>query len=371
MNINNELYKLSNYLKSNEKVIINDYHKSKKLNIILEENNNKILDLKNKIKEIDKEILSLTKEYQNIILENDKLLKKEDNIYHNELIRIEAKKSDIKIEYTFLINEKIKEILNNQINILNLKREIKEINDNINEYKNTKIIKRKLFLESINNLNKNIKNRRLETQNINTENLLIKEKINSLYTELYNLETLTNPDNDIKKKKINAKINQLKKLIKINSDSTNDSLTKINKNLLNFKMPFTYKDLKNILKKKNKEMQKLQKIKKDNNNLLIELENKITDEYINNLLDNEIKRCINRFETVKNRINLKINDLEYEYKIKINNYEDNKKKLLLEINNLTSFNNNNKNNDLDKIQKEKKIIDSIKNRINYLKIINN
>ena len=334
-NINNNLNILQ--LQNELKKIHDDFSLEKSYYSNVDNNNNnlnqiiKIKNLENEIKNKNKIIESLTQFDEN---NNNNLNSKISNTIQNDFDTIEIKfKSKIEELENLKKNQKISKIkeiyLENKILYLklnNLQNLYQKIFNQLNLYEN-----------SNNNLN-NLKNK-ISKQDFIIINL--KEKFNLLNKENFELKN--------ENKKLLIQNNNIK-------NSFNDLKTKFN-NQKNFneKLLFENENIKNnkkFIEMKNNLLNKINLLKKDNNNYKesVDKKNLILKDYkekLNFKLNNNdyygLKMML--FNEKEKNKNLNFQLKKFEYKFTKNNYLNDEYLTKKEINNILNNNNNNNKNE--------------------------
>lgn len=345
--------------------------------------------LQEQISNNNKKIININNEINSFVNKKRKILDNEDKIYLNELKRIKEKKIQIKDLNNVRLKECIKNGIKLYVNKNILINDIKLTNFKINEFNNRKIELRKQHINHIKNKNaliKKNKNKSNELQILKNDIKNISDEINKysnkknkiLECELSNSEILKQLELlDIEQNKLIKKKKQMDKHAKFFDNSL--SLNAKNFNNINLskptieKLPANYKKYKKTLELLKLELDECNRNIKNHINNLEKIEYETSDEYITNYLNNHKNRCILRKDKMYERVNSIINDYKKSFESNINDINDNNKLLNQQLNTINIKLNNINMNDIkeSKIQKNDKLLSTIKNRLNYLKLKKN
>lgn len=345
--------------------------------------------LQEQISNNNKKIININNEINSFVNKKRKILDNEDKIYLNELKRIKEKKIQIKDLNNVRLKECIKNGIKLYVNKNILINDIKLTNFKINEFNNRKIELRKQHINHIKNKNaiiKKNKNKSNELQILKNDIKNISDEINKysnkknkiLECELSNSEILKQLELlDIEQNKLIKKKKQMDKHAKFFDNSL--SLNAKNFNNINLskptieKLPANYKKYKKTLELLKLELDECNRNIKNHIYNLEKIEYETSDEYITNYLNNHKNRCILRKDKMYERVNSIINDYKKSFESNINDINDNNKLLNQQLNTINIKLNNINMNDIkeSKIQKNDKLLSTIKNRLNYLKLKKN
>lgn len=378
MNIEEEIKNITNYI---DKIENNITVENNKL-LTQEEINKEINTLTLKINDIDKQLISINNTINIYNGNKKKCLSNEKQIYDTELKRIIDKKILIKEEN----NMALKRVIKNGIELFSIKKyllsQIKYTTNQINKFNDMKKQIRANYIKNIKVTNKNIKGNRTNSELNN-----IKKKLSKLEYEIddYNnkknniINTIDNKNNtklmnkleelDYNQMKLNKKRNVLLKYINQNNNLT--SLHQVNRQILNNKLPNDYKTYKAKLTALLNELSDYNKLIDEHKLQLIDCEMEINDNYINNLIENEHKRCITRWNKMNERINDDMQNYKNSFMTQITELQDMKSNLQRKLHLLKNNKTNITPSEKENIIKNNELLSTIKNRLNYLKKMKN
>lgn len=378
MNIEEEIKNITNYIDKIENNIIFENNKL----LTQEEINKEINTLTLKINDIDKQLISINNTINIYNGNKKKCLSNEKQIYDTELKRIIDKKILIKEEN----NMALKRVIKNGIELFSIKKyllsQIKYTTNQINKFNDMKKQIRANYIKNIKVTNKNIKGNRTNSELNN-----MKKKLSKLEYEIddYNnkknniINTIDNKNNtklmnkleelDYNQMKLNKKRNVLLKYINQNNNLT--SLHQVNRQILNNKLPNDYKTYKAKLTALLNELSDYNKLIDEHKLQLIDCEMEINDNYINNLIENEHKRCITRWNKMNERINNDMQNYKNSFMTQITELQDMKSNLQRKLHLLKNNKTNVTPSEKENIIKNNELLSTIKNRLNYLKKMKN
>ena len=290
-----------------------------------EQNEKKIKEIKNELIKKDNQINNMNNLLNNKISSLEKSInedKIETNKSFDELKNIKNKKQDKYSQGKDISTynkdiEKIKNDLNSKIKEIEQKMNDLKNNFNKNNRANDNLnVNIKTFLDKVNNIENKLKQINLSNNNNSINNTLnnFDNKIKSFENKIKNIDFSKKGDNDKKvifdkilnlenkSKNYENKINDLEKNIKIlENEKDNEIYEKLEKMEIEVK---EIKDKKNkseiILNKRIEEINSIDIMKKLDN--ILNLTNTYENEFKN--IESEIKKSIDCYEKLKNRINI-------------------------------------------------------------------